>query len=249
MPAFSIVATIFKAYGPVHQYPKSTQTSASSPQLHLQLPATFHAPPFRHSQIMGNDGGSIPKRRELVKEAAKALTSAQIKEAQTEQQEYAWSTDPLTRKPLSRPVVSDAAGILYNKDSIIEYLLKDDEDAEKVEMRKVGGVKGTVEGGFTELGTFGDRVKGLKDVVEVKFEIAEGEGVEKGKGEKWVCPITGTPLGPNAKAVYIVPCGHAFAGSVVKEVAGSACLTVCFFSNLQHGVGCRRVRTIRLNND
>lgn len=198
---------------------------------------------------MGNDGGSIPKRRELVKEAAKALTSAQIKEAQTEQQEYAWSTDPLTRKPLSRPVVSDAAGILYNKDSIIEYLLKDDEDAEKVEMRKVGGVKGTVEGGFTELGTFGDRVKGLKDVVEVKFEIAEGEGVEKGKGEKWVCPITGTPLGPNAKAVYIVPCGHAFAGSVVKEVAGSACLTVCFFSNLQHGVGCRRVRTIRLNND
>jgi hypothetical protein len=28
--------------------------------------------------------------------------------------------------------------------------------------------------------------------------------------------------------VYIVPCGHAFAGSVVKEVAGSACLQVCF---------------------
>ena len=175
---------------------------------------------------MGNDGGSIPKRRELVKEAAKALTSAQLKEAQTEQQEYAWSTDPLTRKPLARPVVSDAAGVLYNKDSIIEYLLKDDDDAEKTEMRKVGGVKGTVEGGFAELGTFGDRVKGLKDVVEVKFEIAEEEG-EKGRGEKWVCPITGTALGPNAKAVYIVPCGHAFAGSVAKEVKGNGCLTVC----------------------
>jgi hypothetical protein len=180
---------------------------------------------------MGNDGGSIPKRRELVKEAAKALTSAQLKEAQTEQQEYAWSTDPLTRKPLARPVVSDAAGVLYNKDSIIEYLLKDDEDAEKVEMRKVGGVKGTVEGGFAELGTFGDRVKGLKDVVEVKFEVSTEEG-EKGRGEKWVCPITGTALGPGAKAVYLVPCGHAFAGSVVKEVAGCACLTVRFFLHL-----------------
>lgn len=176
---------------------------------------------------MGNDGGSIPKRRELVKEAAKALTSAQLKEAQTEQQEYGWSTDPLTRKPLARPVVSDAAGVLYNKDSIIEFLLKDDEDAEKAEMRKVGGVKGTVEGGFAELGTFGDRVKGLKDVVEIKFEIAgEEEGKEKTRGEKWVCPITETRLGPNAKAVYLVPCGHAFAGSVVKEVAGSVCLTV-----------------------
>ncbi|KAJ4377416.1 Replication termination factor 2 [Neocucurbitaria cava] len=176
---------------------------------------------------MGNDGGSIPKRRELVKEAAKALTSAQIKEAQTEKQEYSWSTDPLTRKPLARPVVSDAAGVLYNKDSIIEFLLKDDEDAEKAEMRKVGGVKGTIEGGFAELGTFGDRVKGLKDVVEVKFEIAseEQQQGEKARGEKWVCPITGTVLGPSAKAVYIVPCGHAFAGSVVKEVKGSVCLT------------------------
>ena len=176
-------------------------------------------------RTMGNDGGSIPKRRELVKEAAKALTSAQLKEAQTEQQEYGWSTDPLTRKPLARPVVADAAGVLYNKDSIIEFLLKDDEDVEKAEMRKVAGVKGTVEGGFAELGSFGDRVKGLKDVVEVQFEIIEGES-EKGRGEKWVCPITGTALGPNAKAVYLVPCGHAFAGSVVKEVAGSACLTV-----------------------
>ncbi len=176
---------------------------------------------------MGNDGGSIPKRRELVKEAAKALTAAQLKEAQTEQQEYGWSTDPLTRKPLATPIVSDAAGILYNKDSIIEYLLKDDADAEKAEMRKTGAVKGTVEGGFAELGAFGDRVKGLKDVVEVKFEEAAQQ--EQGGG-KWVCPITGTVLGPNAKAVYVVPCGHAFAGSVVKEVAGSACLTVRLLS-------------------
>jgi hypothetical protein len=172
---------------------------------------------------MGNDGGSIPKRSELVKEAAKALTTAQIKEAQNEQQEYAWSTDPLTRKPLARPVVSDAAGVLYNKDSIIEFLLKEDDDAEKTEMKKVAGVKDS------ELGTFGDRVQGLKDVVEVKFEIEERDGgeVQKTLGEKWKCPITGERLGFGSKAVYIVPCGHAFAGSVVKEVAGSACWTVC----------------------
>ncbi|KAF1921167.1 Rtf2 RING-finger-domain-containing protein [Ampelomyces quisqualis] len=163
---------------------------------------------------MGNDGGSIPKRRELVKEAAKALTSAQLKEAQNEQQEYGWTTDPLTRKKLAAPVVSDAAGFLYNKDSIIEYLLKEDGSREKEELGKVAGVKGTVEGGFTELGFFGDRIKGLKDVVPIKFET--------GEGDKWVCPITGKELGPGAKGVYIVPCGHAFAGTVVKEVAGSA---------------------------
>ncbi|CAE7216826.1 hypothetical protein HRS9139_07877 [Pyrenophora teres f. teres] len=167
---------------------------------------------------MGNDGGSIPKRSELVKEAAKALTTAQIKEAQNEQQEYTWSTDPLTRKPLARPIVSDAAGFLYNKDSIIEFLLKEDGDAEKAEMKKVGGVKDS------ELGTFGDRVKGLKDVVEVKFEIEEKEGGAVG-AEKWKCPITGAALGPGSKGVYIVPCGHAFSGSTIKEIAGNTCLT------------------------
>ncbi|KAH7400558.1 Rtf2 RING-finger-domain-containing protein [Phaeosphaeria sp. MPI-PUGE-AT-0046c] len=171
---------------------------------------------------MGNDGGSIPKRSELVKEAAKALTSAQIKEAQNEQQEYGWTSDPLTRKKLAAPVVSDAAGVLYNKDSIIEYLLKEDGDREKEEMGKVAGVKGTVEGGFAELGNFGDRVKGLKDVVEIKFET--GSAGAGDSGDRWVCPITGKELGPGAKGVYIVPCGHAFAGTVVKEVAGSACL-------------------------
>jgi len=210
-----------KTQAPPHQTPQLHQ-----PTLPPSLPP--YTPHSTHT-TMGNDGGSIPKRRELVKEAAKSLTAAQLKEAQNEQQEYGWTTDPLTRKQLARPVVSDAAGVLYNKDSIIEFLLKKDGDREKDEMKKVAGVKGTVEGGFAELGNFGDRVKGLKDVVEVKFEVAEGERELGGRGEKWVCPITGRELGPGAKACYIVPCGHAFAGSVVKEIKGGACLQVRLF--------------------
>ncbi|OSS54876.1 hypothetical protein B5807_00212 [Epicoccum nigrum] len=171
---------------------------------------------------MGNDGGSIPKRRELVKEAAKALTTSQAKEQLTEQQEYHWSTCPLSRKPLAVPVVSDAAGTLYNKDAVIEFLLAED-GREKDETGKVADMKR--DGEFAELGCAGDRLKGLKDVVEVKFEIGKERTTEaSGRRETWMCPITGRELGPGAKAVYIVPCGHAFAGSVVKEVAGSACL-------------------------
>jgi hypothetical protein len=167
---------------------------------------------------MGNDGGSIPKRRELVKEAAKALTNTQVKEVRTEQQAHAWSHDPLTRKPLARPVVSDSAGVLYNKDSIIEHILRGEDDPEKAEADK------QMQG----------RVKSLKDVVEVKFEVdEEGESSllesvgSTGRKEKWVCPISGKEMGPGVKAVYLVPCGHAFAGSVVKEVSGETCLQVC----------------------
>jgi hypothetical protein len=160
--------------------------------------------------VMGNDGGSIPTRRELVKEAAKALTTTQIKEVQQESQEHAWNHDPLSRKPLSLPVVSDCAGILYNKDSIIEFLLAEEKDAEQEKV-------------------LDGRVKALKDVVEVRFEVQEGEAESFGTGArraKWVCPITREEMGPQAKAVYLVPCGHAFAGSVVREVSERICTQV-----------------------
>ncbi|PSN66802.1 DUF602-domain-containing protein [Corynespora cassiicola Philippines] len=161
---------------------------------------------------MGNDGGSIPTRRELVKEAAKALTTTQMKEVQNERQEDSWAHDPLTRKPLAKPVVSDSAGVLYNKESILEFLITDPSEAKKAEQDKV----------------MDGRVKSLKDVVEVKFEVDSSEEKDATnrsvRKEKWVCPITGRELGPGAKAVYLVPCGHAFAGSVVKEVSGETCL-------------------------
>ncbi|KAF2720674.1 DUF602 domain-containing protein [Polychaeton citri CBS 116435] len=159
---------------------------------------------------MGNDGGSIPTRRELVKEAARNRTSTEIKESQHEQQEYHWTTDPVSHQPLSQPVVSDCNGRLYNKDIILEFLVEGQraEDVEKV--------------------TLGS-IKSLRDIVEVKFEV-DVEATKQANGsarrEQWKCPVTGDGLGPSSKAVYLVPCGHAFSGAAVKEVSGERCL-VC----------------------
>lgn len=157
---------------------------------------------------MGNDGGSIPTRRELVKEAARNPTTTEIKESQHEQQEYYWSTDPLSRKPLSPPIVSDSNGKLYNKESIIEHLLPSDHvttnkaDAETV-------LQGAV--------------KSLKDVVEVKFDL--DASASSNVKNPWKCPVTGGRLGPGSKAVYLVPCGHAFSATAIKEVSGERCVT------------------------
>lgn len=81
-------------------------------------------------------------------------------------------------------------------------------------------------------------VKSLKDVVEVRFEVdaeATEEGRKKGAGrEVWVCPVTREVMGPGVKAVYLVPCGHAFAGSVVKEAGvDRTCLQVSFVSSFR----------------
>jgi hypothetical protein len=154
---------------------------------------------------MGNDGGSIPTRRELVKEAARNPSAAQVKESQHEQQEYQWTTDPISRQSLVQPVVSDSSGKLYNKATILEYL-----------------VEGTRKEDF-ERETQG-AVKSLKDVVEVKFELdTDADGAKK--KQVWKCPVTGDKLGAGSKAVYIVPCGHAFSGAAIKEVSGEKCLT------------------------
>ena len=67
--------------------------------------------------------------------------------------------------------------------------------------------------------------------MEVKFETDEGDGAGRGgkvdwEGPNWVCPITNKALGPGVKAVYLVPCGHAFQESAVREVTGENCLQV-----------------------
>lgn len=157
---------------------------------------------------MGNDGGSIPTRRELVKEAAKNPSASDLKEKQREHLAHRWSQCPVSHKALTKPIVSDYCGNLYNKDAIIQYLLPAD----------VSEVDKTEYDAFIQ-----GRIKGLKDVVEVQFEVEKDDTL---KTEKRVCPITGKELGVGVKAVYLVPCGHAFSQEAVREMGTGEC-SVC----------------------
>ncbi|KFY30137.1 hypothetical protein V493_02120 [Pseudogymnoascus sp. VKM F-4281 (FW-2241)] len=156
---------------------------------------------------MGNDGGSIPTRRELVKNAARDPNTSEAKATQLESQTHAWTYCPLSQQPLSTPIVSDCAGTLYNKDAIIEHLLPSDESSLESKSDHEAVLKG--------------RVKALRDVVEVKFQT---EKDEVAKAERRLCPITSKELGPTTKSVYLVPCGHAFAEVAIREVAGVVCM-------------------------
>lgn len=110
-----------------------------------------------------------------------------------------------------QPVVSDWLGKLYNKDSVLRFLLPAEDGASKADNEEV----------------LGGRVRSLKDVVEVKFEIdAEAKDAGAHRREKWVCPVTRKELGPKVKSVYLSPCGHAFSESAVREVSERTCLQV-----------------------
>lgn len=152
---------------------------------------------------------SIPKRRELVKEGAKDPSTTQTKELQNEQQEHFWKYCALSHRPLAVPVVSDWMGKLYNKDAVLESLIANSGDRSQEKSEDL-------------------QFESLKDVVEVKFQAEEqGDDRKTSSSSRWMCPITNKNLGPGVKAVYLVPCGHAFSESAVKEISGDVCLQVC----------------------
>ncbi|KAL1867071.1 Replication termination factor 2 [Diaporthe australafricana] len=155
---------------------------------------------------MGNDGGSIPKRRELVKEAARALTVSELKANALESLSHAWTQDPLSSEPLDMEnVASDWRGRLYNYESILKGLVPShDEEAEE---EKANGNDMT----FSSTG-----IRSLRDIVRLRFKRYKPAGSKE--KEIWACPVSLKELGPATRAVYIVPCGHVFAEVAIKEI-------------------------------
>ncbi|KAK6537198.1 hypothetical protein TWF694_011395 [Orbilia ellipsospora] len=173
---------------------------------------------------MGNDGGSIPTRRELVKSPTRAKTTSELRTQSSQNSTYHWSFCPLSKQPLVSPIASDSLGRLFNRPAVLEWLLKPSSFGDGEEVMKTAGVKS------------------LKDIVQVKFEVSSSEdakdsnegvvnggilnGGGSGRKEVWVCPITRKELGPGSHAVYLIPCGHAFAEAAVREIKEDICL-VC----------------------
>ncbi|ORY61496.1 Rtf2 RING-finger-domain-containing protein [Pseudomassariella vexata] len=152
---------------------------------------------------MGNDGGSIPKRRELVKEAARLPSASELKEAAAENLNHSWSFCPLSSSAIDPTnTVSDWRGRLYNYESILQWLLPSPETS----------IPETQEEAFKSTG-----IRNLKDVLKLKFTIRKDE-----KGREFrACPISLKELGAATKALYIVPCGHVFAEVAMKEIFDS----------------------------
>ncbi|KAM0351793.1 hypothetical protein ACHAPU_002305 [Fusarium lateritium] len=144
---------------------------------------------------MGNDGGSIPKRRELVKNAARAPTTSELKATALESLAHAWAHCALSGDPLDiDTLVSDWRGRLYNYEAMLKGLMPSDDPVD-ITPASLG-------------------IKSLRDVTKLK--------VSK-NGDKLVCPISMKELGPAVKTVYLVPCGHVFADVAMKEIQEKAC--------------------------
>lgn len=144
---------------------------------------------------MGNDGGSIPKRCELVKNASRAPTVSELKATALESLSHAWAHCALTGEPLDLgAAVSDAHGRLYNYEAILNGLMAAGMPAEAAPASR--------------------GIQSLRDVVKLKFSKS---------GDKWACPVSMKEMGPTTKAIYLVPCGHVFAEVAITEIHENSC--------------------------
>lgn len=149
---------------------------------------------------MGNDGGSIPDRRDLVKSKPKAEQADKANQTRAR-----WLFCALSKRQLQEPVVSCALGKLYNKDSIIEYLL--------------------------DKSAYGDgqeicgHIRSLKDVKTLKLtpnptKVSSSSEASTDKA-RFVCPLTLKEMNGSQPFVYLWTCGCVFSQSGLRAVAGT----------------------------
>ncbi|KAM4581638.1 replication termination factor 2 [Fundulus diaphanus] len=157
---------------------------------------------------MGCDGGTIPKRHELVKGPKKVEKVDKSAELAAK-----WKYCALSQEKLRRPIVACELGRLYNKDAIIEYLL--DKTAERPNSEAV------------------THIRGIKDIKELNLTDNpewEGEG-RNAKGDRYdeiycgmfICPVVGLEMNGKHRFCYLQTCGCVFSDRALKEVKTEIC--------------------------
>jgi hypothetical protein len=176
-----------------------------------QVPLSLSLPiPKRKRERMGCDGGSIPKREEMVKTKKptyKTDISAAIKAI--------YSTCALSKEPLVAPVVSCALGKLYNKQSILKYLIDKTSfgDADKI-VSHVTSLKDVVVLNLTVNPLAG---KEVASAIQSAFQ-------ERTEASLFICPVTLKEMNGNSKFSYLATCGCVLSELALKEVDTTHCL-------------------------
>lgn len=150
---------------------------------------------------MGNDGGSIPDRRDLVRSKPKAEKADKANQTRAR-----WFFCALSKRKLQEPIVSCALGKLYNKDSIIEYLL---DKSAYGDGEKICG-----------------HIRSLKDVKKLNLTPnpvrSPDPAPDATERPQFVCPLTLKEMNGHQPFVYLATCGCVFSQAGLKTVSGAA---------------------------
>ncbi|XP_014788371.1 replication termination factor 2 [Octopus bimaculoides] len=155
---------------------------------------------------MGCDGGTIPTRDELVRTKKKPEQKDKMADLAAK-----WKHCAISQEPLRSPIMSCEFGRLYNKETVLEFLL----DRNSFECAQ----------SFSHL-------RGLKDIKEVKLTENPGDSrpkAEKGDGyidtlaSQYICPVVGLEMNGMFKFCFPWTCGCVVSERALKEVKSDTC--------------------------
>lgn len=157
---------------------------------------------------MGCDGGTIPKRHELVKGPKKVEKVDKNAELAAK-----WKYCALSQEKLKRPIVACELGRLFNKDAIIEYLL--DKSAERPNTEVVTHIRSTKDVKELNL-TDNPAWEGEKHNIK-------GDCYEDMHCAMFICPVVGLEMNGKHKFLYLQTCGCVFSERALREVKTEIC--------------------------
>lgn len=147
---------------------------------------------------MGCDGGTIPRRDELVR--LKKKPEQKDKDAE---RQFRWKHCNLTQERLQQPIVMCGLGRLYSKQNVIEHLL---------------------EGKMPEACV---HIKSLKDIKDLNLTANPAyEEAQDDKSAQFICTLIGLEMSGQFRFVALWKCGCVFSERALKEVKDKNC-SVC----------------------
>uniref|UniRef100_A0A6B2E8J6 Replication termination factor 2 n=1 Tax=Phlebotomus kandelakii TaxID=1109342 RepID=A0A6B2E8J6_9DIPT len=151
---------------------------------------------------MGCDGGTIPRRDELVRTKKKP----EQKDKESEMQ-FRWRHCALTQQPLQEPVVMCGLGRLYSKQSVIEHLLEKEKMPESA-----------------------SHIKSLKDIKQLSLtpnptytDADKQEGLLDVRSAPYICKLIGLEMSGKFRFVALWGCGCVFSERALKEIKSRVC--------------------------
>ncbi|KFM77770.1 hypothetical protein X975_22133, partial [Stegodyphus mimosarum] len=154
---------------------------------------------------MGCDGGTIPRRDELVR--TKKKPEQKDKNAETVAK---WKHCAISQDPLHKPIVACELGKLYNKESVLEHLLNKEKASSEVagHIQKLSDVK---ELNLTE-----------KNGFQAKTDQKGDEYVDF-HDSRYICPVTGLDMNGKQRFYFLWKCGCVLSERAIKEVKSETC--------------------------
>jgi len=153
---------------------------------------------------MGCDGGTIPKRDELVrtkkKPEQKDKSSVQL---------YRWRNCQLTQESLRPPIVACGMGLLYNKESVLQHLVNK-----------------------TQFPEASAHIRSLKDIKALNLtENPEYDGKAQSVGgyiddkcSPYKCPLVGIEMNDRSKFCFLWKCGCVISERGLKLIVDNKCV-------------------------